>query len=128
MTPPAINPKPKVIFWYRLYATGMFGLYFIILVAMILLAILVPFEELKHTEPDLPPIFFMIYFVAISSLSLVMAAVFALSFFLKNRPWTWVYHLVLICLGFGSPCCLPASIPLLIFWIKDDTRHYFGRR
>ncbi len=57
----------------------------------------------------------------------VFTAAFVMPFFLSPKPWTWIYHLVLICVGFGSACCLPISVPLLIFWIKHETREYFGR-
>lgn len=51
----------------------------------------------------------------------------AAPFFLPRRPWVWVYDLVIICLGMTSACFLPASIPLLIFWMKPDVKAHFGR-
>jgi hypothetical protein len=33
---------------------------------------------------------------------------------------------VIICLGMTSACFLPVCIPLLIFWIKPETKLYFG--
>lgn len=42
-------------------------------------------------------------------------------------PWLWTYDLVIICLGMTSTCILPASIPLLIFWLKPETKRYFGK-
>ena len=44
-----------------------------------------------------------------------------------GNPWAWIYGMVLICIGLTSPCCLPVTIPLLIGWIKDDAKAYFGR-
>ena len=46
--------------------------------------------------------------------------------FLPRKPWVWVFDLVLICLGFAT-CCLPASIPLLIFWIRPEVQAYYGK-
>lgn len=46
---------------------------------------------------------------------------------LPARPWAWTYHLAIICLGLSSVCCLPICIPLLIFWLKPETKAYFGR-
>ncbi|MEM1446161.1 MAG: hypothetical protein AAGF84_08905 [Planctomycetota bacterium] len=37
----------------------------------------------------------------------------------------WVYGIVLICIGMLSFCTLPAAIPLLIFWIRDDCKAWF---
>lgn len=58
-------------------------------------------------------IFFFVYLVAL---------------FLRPTPGAWVYDLVLICFGMTSCCCLPITIPLLIFWIKPNTKAYFGRQ
>ena len=60
-------------------------------------------------------------------LTVPLAAAFWAAPFLPKKPWAWVYHLVLICIGMTSACCLPACIPLLIFWIKPDTKQFFGR-
>jgi hypothetical protein len=51
----------------------------------------------------------------------------AAPFLLPARPWVWIYDLVVICLGMTSACFLPATIPLLIFWIKPEVKAYFGR-
>ncbi|MDA0767658.1 MAG: hypothetical protein O3A87_10040 [Verrucomicrobia bacterium] len=50
-----------------------------------------------------------------------------LPFFLRPRPWVWVYDLVIICFGMTSACVMVASIPLLIFWLKPEVKAYFGR-
>lgn len=50
---------------------------------------------------------------------------YAVAPFLPCRPWHWVYGLVLICLSMTSCCCLPAAIPLLVFWIKPETKAWF---
>lgn len=127
MTPPLEIPKPAVIFWYRIYAVGLFVLYFLISVGFGFVWYVIPMDVIQASDPALPEIFYRAYFVFLVGMSFILAGAFAVSFFLKNQPWTWIYHLILICLGFSSPCCLPASIPLLIFWIRDDCRQYFGR-
>jgi hypothetical protein len=45
--------------------------------------------------------------------------------FLPDRPWKWVYGLILIIMGMPSCCYLPVTIPLLIFWVQPETREYF---
>jgi hypothetical protein len=52
---------------------------------------------------------------------------YLIALFLKPGPGAWVYDLVLICFGMTSCCCLPITIPLLIFWIKPENKKYFGR-
>ena len=56
-----------------------------------------------------------------------LAGVFGAAPFLPRRPWVWIYDLVLICLGLTSVCCLPATIPLLVYWLKPEAKSWFGR-
>ena len=48
------------------------------------------------------------------------------AFFLPNKPWVWVYHLVMICVGMTG-CTVVFSIPLLIFWLKPEVKAWFGK-
>jgi Na+(H+)/acetate symporter ActP len=58
-------------------------------------------------------------------LGVVLAIVFAVSLFTPRRFWGWVYNLVMICFGLTSCCFWPATIPLLIFWIKPEVRAWY---
>jgi len=60
-------------------------------------------------------------------LGFLLTIPFAAGPFLPREPWAWIFGLVLICIGLGSACCLPFTIPLLIFWLKPETKSYFGR-
>lgn len=46
--------------------------------------------------------------------------------FLPPRKWSWVLGIVAIALSLTSCCCMPAGIPLLIFWLKSETKAYYG--
>src|SRR5262245_61459184 len=52
----------------------------------------------------------------------VLAVPFAVAPFLPRAGWAWVYGIVMISIGMTSACCWPATIPLLIFWIKPETK------
>ncbi len=56
----------------------------------------------------------------------VLLAAFLGWFLVPRSKGKWVYGIVLIAIGMTSICTLPATIPLLIFWIKDDCRTYFA--
>jgi hypothetical protein len=60
-------------------------------------------------------------------MGLGLAAVFGVAPLLPKKPWAWVYHVVLIGLSMTSFCCMPISIPLLIHWLKPETKAFFGR-
>jgi hypothetical protein len=57
----------------------------------------------------------------------VMIFPYGVAPFLPKRPWAWTTHLVLICLTMTSGACVPLAAPLLIFWLKPETRRFFGR-
>ena len=41
----------------------------------------------------------------------------------------WVYTLGVVMLGFQTlmnPCCLPLTVPLLVYWMKPETKKWFG--
>ena len=54
------------------------------------------------------------------------AIAFGLGIFWDEKPWHWVYGIVLICISLTSCCCFPVSIPLLIYWLKPETKSYFN--
>lgn len=51
--------------------------------------------------------------------------VFAIAPFLPRRKWVWIYGFFPIAIGMTSACCMPVTIPLLIFWIREDVKCYF---
>jgi hypothetical protein len=117
---PAV-PAPAVVMWFRIYAAAMALLYLFCTIAGIALFFIPP--DWLDSERD--EMLFMGTIFAI--MGFPFFAVFAAGIFLPRRPWVWIYDLVLIAVGFGSCCILPASVALLIFWIKPETRAYFGR-
>jgi len=43
-----------------------------------------------------------------------------------RRPWVHTLSTVVIALGMLNLCCIPVLIPLLIVWMKPETRRWFG--
>ncbi len=84
-------------------------------------------EEIAEHDSQAIPIEMIVIGGGLAGLSVLLMAAFAAAPFLPRQPWVWIFHLVLICLGMTSACCLPATVPLLIFWIKAETKSWFGR-
>jgi hypothetical protein len=82
---------------------------------------------MRPADLDMEPLLSGIMGVFYVVLGLVLMGASLLPFFVKPQPWVWIYDIVLIALGFTSCCFLAFSIPLLIYWIKPETRQYFGR-
>lgn len=117
--------RPPVVVWYRVYCGLMAGLYLLVLAAGIFLATVGPevMPDVSSEDAMAMEISGWVYLV----LGAVFFVPFAMGLFLGNAPWCWIYGIVLICLSFTSVCCLPAGIPLLIFWIKPETKAWYGR-
>ena len=56
-----------------------------------------------------------------------LSIAFGLGVFFNDKPWHWIYGLVLICLSMTSCCCLPVSIPLMLHWLKPETKAFFEK-
>jgi MFS family permease len=117
-----MNDAPPVVSWYKVYAGLMAAMYLMMLIAGTTVPLWDP-EGMDLDADDPPP---WVISLIIGCVSFPFAAAFIAAFFVPVKPWAWIYHLVLICFGFGSICCMVVAIPLLIFWIKPETKAYFG--
>jgi len=114
------NP-PGVILWFKVYALCMAGLYVLCAGLSIMLLFIDPAEvEMDPVEARITGTFVLV-------MSLGLIVVFLIPLFSQPRPWLWIYNLVLICLGLTSCCLWPATIPLLINWLKPEAKACFGR-
>jgi len=110
-----------VLTWFRVYCGLLSFVYLLCMGLGIFLLVLRPAE--LQNDPLLSSLMGVLYLV----MGLVLMAASLVPFFVPPQPWVWIYDLVLIALGLTSCCFLPFTIPLLIFWIKPETRQYFGR-
>ncbi len=108
--------------WYVAYAICMALLY--VLTAIMGAAYLAGAGFLAVEQADQALMGF--YGIFMLGLGVVFAALYGAAPFLPKKNWAWVYHLVMICVGLTSCCCLPVCIPLLIHWLKPETKAMFG--
>lgn len=112
----------RVFFWYRIYAGSMAAMY-AMLIALGIFVIFFGADPSKNEQTEA-----LIGGLLYAVLGAVFFLIYAAAFFLPRKPWAWIYHIVLICIGLTSCCLLPATIPLLIYWLKPETKALFGRR
>ena len=67
------------------------------------------------------------YGIGLLLIGVVFMGAFGFGLFVPARRWGWIYGIVLIAVGLTSCCLLPATIPLLIFWLKPETQAFYGR-
>lgn len=112
---------PKVVAWFKIYAAFLCVLYLAVAAASLFFFLADPEEiDMSTTVARLMGALWLL-------MGLALFAACLLPLLVSPRPWLWTYDLVIICLGMSSACFLPACIPLLIFWLKPDTKGYFGR-
>lgn len=112
--------RPAVIGWYKAYCAVLVLLYLFTAAASLVFFLGDP-EEL-----DMPLAFARGFGVLLLGMSLVLMAVALLPLLLAPRRWLWIYGVVLIGLGMTSACFVPFCIPLLLFWLKPNTKAYYG--
>jgi hypothetical protein len=109
--------RPAVITWFRVYAATTVLLYTVVVTGWLWLAASGP-----GTHGPEQALILLVVGLAV----LLFGGFFALAALVPYRPWGWTVGLVAICLGLSS-CMALASIPLLIFWLKPETKATFGR-
>lgn len=114
------NGKPQVYTWFVVYCVLMGLMYLFVAGIGLMYPMLAQMADKTTAESQIMGTMYTVFGV-------IFFIPFAIAPFLKPSPGVWVYDLVLICLGMTSCCCLPITIPLLIFWIKPETKTYFGR-
>jgi hypothetical protein len=112
--------RPAVWPWYVAYVASLAILYIVVCAGAVVIMFLVPPSDAEF-GPAERTIISLVVIAPCAFLSIICG----IAPFLPRRPWAWYYHLVLIALGFTSCCWWPFVIPLLIFWIKPETKAYF---
>jgi hypothetical protein len=111
--------KPAVLVWYKVYLAFMIALMVLVVgVGVFLFFAPIPPEEFDGLSKEIMGGIYI-------ALGIIFAIPPIIALFLPKRPWVWIYHLVMICLGMTG-CTIVASIPLLIFWIKPEVKAYFN--
>ena len=116
---PRSRVKPGVVKWYHAYCIIMSFLYLLCTVIGFLMLLM----DLEDLEMD--PREAKIQGVVLLMLGIPLLVAFSLAPFFPRKSWAWIYGFVMIGIGMTSCCCLPASLPLLIFWIRPEAKDYF---
>lgn len=112
----------KTHFWYRIYC----ALYAILGLLTICFGLLF-FSGLMPTPAD-----FDVQQIKLTSAFYVIAGlivfgIYAVALFLPPKPYSWVLGIVLIIFQMTNCLLLPFLVPLLIYWLKPETKAFFGR-
>jgi hypothetical protein len=116
--------RPQVWWFYVAYCAFMSLLYAATTVGGVFMLAFAP--ELARADESAPPGQWMMMALMLIGMGVPLAAAYAAAPLLPKRKWAWIYGIIAIGIGLTSACTLPAAIPLLIFWLKDDTKFFYG--
>lgn len=119
-SPGPFRATPPVYKWYVAYCIAMAVLYVIVAVMGGILLTMDPVRSGQDAATVKVQATIMI------AIGIPLIFIFGCAPFLPKKPWAWITGIVLLALGMTSCCCLPAAIPLLIFWLKPECREFFA--
>jgi hypothetical protein len=111
----------KTYFWYKIYLGVLAALYFFVSVVGIVMAMF------ANQIPDQKPEEALFMGIAYAVVGAVFFLLYLVALVLPPKPYNWIVGIVMIAIGMTSCCLWPAVIPLLIYWVKPETRKFFGR-
>ena len=120
-SPLPVAGPPGVLPWFKAYAGFMALLYLAVLAGGVFLLL-----KDWTTVPDVDPVEMRINGWVLTAVGPPLMLAFGLALFLPLKKWVWIYDVVLIGIGLTSCCFWPVCIPLLIFWVRPETRRWFG--
>jgi hypothetical protein len=119
-TPPGDSQEPAVRKWYLVFCIAM-AISCLPLVILGCNFLLNGPSEQKMSPQEAQVLGFIFLGMGAVLITLYVAAPF-----LPRRKWAWIIGIVLIVFSMSGTCCLPAAIPLLIFWVKPETKAFYG--
>jgi len=111
----------NTFFWYRVYCLVMLMIY-LLFTGLGIALLLLPAES--NTGNLGENIAMGIGYGVFGS---IFSLIYGVALFLPRKSYNWIVGIVLIAFGMTSCCFLPATIPLLIYWVKPETKAYLGR-
>jgi hypothetical protein len=119
--PVSLDPPP-ILMWFKIYMVVLVLLHVVILGLGFFLGIMA--EEVAQDVDEATSLRIMGFLYVLWGAALTL--VFGTTFFLPLRPWAWIYNLVAICLSIVSGCCFVIPIVMIIFWVREDVRTWYG--
>ena len=119
--PPDVEKGRTTFMWYRVYAGAMALFYLAVVGIGITLASVQPATN-RHDAGEM-----LVMGIIYAVVGAVFFALHAAPVFLPAKPYNWIVGIVVIGFGMTSCCLWPATIPLLIFWVKPEIRAVLGR-
>jgi hypothetical protein len=116
-------PTPGVWYFYVAYCLFMALLYLAVVglgLLFIVAAEPIAAEDSRHSAAEM-----IVVGAVLCIMGGVLLLMYAVAPLLPKSKAAWIYGFVTIGIGMTSACTLPFCIPLLIFWLKPETKAFF---
>ena len=110
--------------WYVIYCVAMAILYLLCSLGGVIL--LVNVDNIASMDPTTESMEIWLMGLLLIVLCVPLMFLYGAAPLLPKNRLGWNVGLVCIALGMTSTCCIPFAIFLLIGWINEATRSYFG--
>ncbi|MFO0552346.1 MAG: hypothetical protein U0271_28420 [Polyangiaceae bacterium] len=114
--------EPSAVKWGRFFAWALAALYVFCVLGGVLILLFLP-NPWKPVNNQMPPGVTAIILIVVGIPAIIMSLLAAR---MNRTSGTWTLNLVLQALAMTSCCCMPLAIPLLIQWLKPETKKWFN--
>jgi len=117
------DPRPRVIFWYRVYAAIMLlgSLVLLAMAAVLCWAQTDPHMAMRHGAAEAQTTALVLFLLALTAVGFYGTAAF-----MPMKPWAWTLGLVVIALGLPG-LTIVVCLPLFLAWMKPSVKAAFCR-
>lgn len=112
--------KPSILHWHAIFAYSVAAMSF---GTFIVLSLAVASANPYATEPAR----FLGNIGCYGAMLVPTAMAYAMVPLLPPRPWAWVVNVMALALTLPSLCLLPAALPLMVGFFRDDVKAWYGR-
>jgi hypothetical protein len=114
---------PDGVFYFRLYAALM-----LVVCALFFLFGMFQLVKTASASGSSPPdIEDWIAAGVLMTVGIVGAIPYVIPLFAGRKAWVHTLGTIAIALPMTSMCCLPIAVPVLLVWLKPETRRYFDQ-
>jgi len=119
--PVALDP-PQIILWFKIYMVVLVLLHLVLVVIGFMLGGMAP--DIAADPSEVAGLRFMGLLYVLWGLCLGTA--FGATLLLPTKPWVWIFNLVALCISIFSGCCFLIPVIIIIFWVNQDVRRWYG--
>ena len=123
---PSEERAPEAVIYFRIFAGVFVAFYGLIVLGGAGLVVAPALLSRASAPPPGADIALYVTGLIYGGVGLAHVVPGTIALFAGRRPWAHTLGTVVIALAMFNLCCIPVLIPLLIVWMKPETRRWYG--